>query len=95
MQSYMRFLTTGQQASLDNLHSWQCQSHHPYLEGSFDVIIHHLDVGLIDAHGAPRQPTSLVDRHMLQLGVPLPVLLQDQQDFLLIRPGRRQGGAGA
>ena len=56
-----------------------CVSH---LEGGLDVLIHHLDVGLVDGHGPASQPAGLVDWHAVQQGVRRPALLQDQKQFL-------------
>ena len=53
-----------------------------HLEGGLNVLIHHLNVGLVDGHGAPSQTAGLVDGHAVQQGVRCPALLQDQQQFL-------------
>ena len=52
------------------------------LESSFDVIIHHLYVGLVDTDSAPGQAAGLVDGHILQLRAIVPALLKNQKDFL-------------
>ena len=48
------------------------------LECSFDVIIHHLDVGLVHTDGTAGQATGLVDGRIVQLWAVVPALLQDQ-----------------
>ena len=52
------------------------------LKSSFDVIIHHLNVGLVHTDGAAGQTAGLVDGHIVKLRTVVPALLKDQQDLL-------------
>lgn len=53
-----------------------------HLKRGTDVFAHHFDVRLEDCHCAPCKATGLVNRHVGQLWMPLPVLFQNQQQLL-------------
>mmetsp|Transcript_32191 Transcript_32191/g.80608 ORF Transcript_32191/g.80608 Transcript_32191/m.80608 type:complete len:418 (+) Transcript_32191:742-1995(+) len=47
-----------------------------------DIVVHHLNVGLVHAQRAAREARGLVDGHVVDLGVRFPVVVQDEQQLL-------------
>ena len=55
-----------------------------------DVLVHHVDVRLVDTHSLLGYLGRIIDGHVVQLGVRLPVLVEDQEQ--LLRAAERKDG---
>ena len=54
---------------------------------SLDLIIHGVDVSLIDGHALLRQRGGVINRNVLQLRMHRPVLVQDEEQLLSATEG--------
>mmetsp|Transcript_5403 Transcript_5403/g.17092 ORF Transcript_5403/g.17092 Transcript_5403/m.17092 type:complete len:263 (+) Transcript_5403:897-1685(+) len=62
----------------------------PHVHLPPDVLVHHVDVRLVDAQRPGRELGGVEDGHAVQVAAPAPVLVQDQQQ-LLRAPEREDG----